>query len=398
MTFRPRIAVLLLLLLLSFHRPSVAALNVFLDFGPTWQSALESVSSEAGVPAFSASERDQIETIIHDVFLTAWSGFDLNIVTADPGGFRDRVDFGAVSSDPNMLGSAVLDFGNSATGTARVFAANFYWSIEAEDDRADQMLELGTSLGGTGIHELAHSYGARHVNAYGTPGINPTNYGNTAGLQNQHFMGTGPTGIDELQRESPRTLSEWTKVIMEVAHGVTAAPRMLQDELLDAGSDIGTAQSLPLSFRDLSGTDAGYLQGRIETETDSDWYSFTVAGPSRVTAELWSDELFILLDDFDGRLRLVAPDGSSTLASSDKIRFNGDVFGPGGLVWSDDAYLLNIPVTEAGTYYLEVSSVESSGAAASGDYRVVLATVPVPEPTGWLMLLVGSRAIVRRRA
>ena len=376
--------------------PAPAMINVYLVFGAGWEAQLQQAASQAGVPAFTADEREQMEEAIHQSYVDVWQGYELNFVTSDPGGRRDRVDFGATTSNPNLLGTTTLDFANAfGAGLARIYTANFHGFLEAEDDRQDQLRELTTVLTGTGIHELSHSFGTRHVHAYGTPEITPARYANTAGVQNRHFMATGSTGIEELEREMPRTLSAWSRVVLEVAEGLSAAPLPLA---LDdaAGTASGTAQPVALHDRQLANAQVGYVEGRLESADDTDWFSFTVTDPTWITAELWSDEWFSSFDDFDGQLNLVGADGTTLLASSDQIRYDGDVFGPGGLDWGDDAFLLNIPLADPGTYYLQVLTTDDPGGSSpGGEYRLLMATLPVPEPSGWVIGLLLLRAFCR---
>ena len=133
-----------------------------------------------------------------------------------------------------------------------MFAANFGGFIESNEPRSQQIQEIATSLAGTGVHELGHSLGLRHHAAYGTPGITPSNYNNTQGLQNAHYLATGSTGLNEIERESTRTFSTWSNVLLEAALGVTANPLELQTESGDAGDGIAGAQVLNQTFLDLS--------------------------------------------------------------------------------------------------------------------------------------------------
>ena len=385
--------VLLMLILIS---PSISAVTVFLDFDAQWQANLASVAAVAGLPAFDAAETAIIENAIQAEFSSQLGQFDVQLSTADPGGFRERVHFGALTSSATQLGSSMVDFRNLGFSTASVFSANFGFILEAGDDRATQIAELSTALAGTGLHELGHSFGLRHHHAYGDPSITPGMYADTQGIQNRHLMGTGPTGITEEQREQSRSYSQWSKVIMEAAIDLTPQPIPLQLETVDAGDTPATALLLDLSSRDISQTDAGLIFATLASEMDVDLFAFDVATPARLTAEIWSNALTAFVDDFDSELTLLAPDGVSILAVNDQIRYGGNTFDAGPVVESD-SMLLNIPLNTPGRYYLQVSS---NGPVTDPDggglYQMLLGLgTPVPEPAAvislpWLLMAVAG--------
>lgn len=376
---------LLLLLALSIGAgEATAQLTIFLDFGTDWQQRLAEAAADASVPVFDATERTQIEQRITDSFVTALDDFDVTVMTSDPGGSRERVDFGATTTINNLLGQTQLDFRNAGSGNQSVFTRNFSLFIESDEPRDQQLSELAVSLAGTALHEQGHSFGLRHHAAYGTASISPENYDNTGGAQNQHFMATGSTGINEDERELPRTWSDWSLLTLETAFGLTPTPLTTQIEAGDAAGEPLSAQPLDLTALPISGADAGLVYGRLATEADVDTYRFDVSRSSRLTVELWSDEWFGSIDDFDGSLRLL-DDSGDELSFSDGLLYDGDTFGA-GTDHGDDAFLLNVRLPAAGTYYFQVASAGPSGGTASGEYQVLFGAMAVPEPSGMGLL------------
>ncbi len=378
--------VLLLLvgLLLSDATDANGQVTIFLDFGIDWQQQLVEMAAVAGVPAFDVAERSQIEQSIRESFQTAFADFDVSVVTSDPGGSRERVNFGATTGNGNLLGQTQLDFRNVGNGTQSVFTRNFSLFVESDEPREQQLSELSVTLAGTAIHEQGHSFGLRHHAAYGTASITPDHYNDTGGAQNRHFMATGSTGINEDERELPRTWSDWSLLSLETAFRLTPSPLATQIETGDAGDELLSAQPLNLTPLPVSGADAGLVFGRLATEQDVDTFRFDVSRSSRLTAELWSDEWFASIDDFDGSLRLL-DDAGVELSFSDDLLYDGNTFGS-GTDHGDDAFLLNVLLPAAGTYYFQVASTGPSGGTASGEYQVLFGAMAVPEP-GALALL-----------
>ena len=325
-------------IILAFSATANAQVNIFLDFGMNWSENIDQSATNAGVATFSNAEQAEIETIILSSFEDAYAPYLMTFSTTDPGGPRERVDFGQTDGfGASGFGSAPLDFRNERQNlTQLVFARNFGVFLDPNASREVQIQEFATSLAGTGIHELGHSLGQRHHSAYGTPGIDPSNYDDTGGLQNQHFQATGPTGLNTEERVAPRTFSTWSKVLLEAAEGLTENPLAVQAENGDAGDSVATAQSLSQTFLPIANRNAGFVRGLIDDDgdvvdddTDVDVYSFeALAG--EFTVELWSDDVASSPDQFDGFIRLLDSDGN-VLAFDDNTEYDGDTFNSGTL-------------------------------------------------------------------
>ncbi len=266
-------------------------------------------------------------------------------------------------------------------------------------------------LAGTAAHELGHSFGLLHHHAYSNAGITPANYASTGGLQNNHIIATGSTGLGETGRETIRDFSPFSKVMMDISGGagVTFAGQD-NDSLVtggitsdtsengsfstlgtDAGSTIGTAQTMTLSTGPTSLMEIGFIEADLDTagDTDIDVFKFTTSLPGTLLAHVYSTNLvYGSSREFDAMLELLDSAGS-VLASVDDMLYDGNVLGS-GTNRDDDPFLVNIKLASAGDYYLRVSSVD--GGELGSNYWLVSGFSPVPEPTGFAFLLLTGLA------
>ncbi len=391
------------LILTSMSFGAQAAQNVFLNFDANWEARINEAATSAGVSAFTAGEISTIENNILTQMQTAYSDFQVNFSTSAPvsGGYT-TVDFGDTAA-PGSLGVAGLDYLNASnTQTVDVFSANFDFFIESGDSRTDQINEISTGLAGTASHELGHSFGLRHHQAYSDPGITPANYNSTGGLQNQYIIATGSTGLSEAGRETERTFSPWEKLILETtgptifSDGISPVPgtslvadpltNYMDHESGDAGNTEGSAQDLgSLISMAISGYDAAVARGSLSDDSDVDVFSFTVGAAGTLSAEIWSDQRWS--NDFDSLLTLSGPGG--VLASNNDVYYSGNTY-DGGTFRTYDSYLLNISLPSAGTYYLSVASNGNLAGAAGGTYDLLVGVTQedsnVPAPSSLALM------------
>ena len=335
------------ILLFAICNQSYSQMDVFLDFDAAWQSNLNSLASSNGLTTFSAAEISTIESIIESELNTQYSDFLLNFSTTSPGGTFSTIDFGATGS--SALGTAPLDYFNvSASQTANMFITSFGFIINefsGSTDRSTQIDQLSVAIAGTAGHELGHSIGLHHHHAYATAGIDPTNYGGTGGLQNQHLIATGSTGLNEVGRETSRDLSQWSQLIVESAggldmalHGVTGtalASTVLFETNHFSFGDVGdttmTADALVDIALPISGYDhAVHAFSAIDSADDADVFALEVDGPALVTAEVvhrsrWGSSL-------DSMLEIIDTDGTTILdqpkRSYEPEQFGSSIFDP----------------------------------------------------------------------
>ena len=430
----------------DFHNGDDGAANGVAD----WIDELNQATGRAGADDFSAAERATIEGNILNSLNNIYADYNLNFVTSQPAGVHEVIYFGQDNDNPDVgfgsLGSAQSDIGNLDTNTytpaflnnpngdpasvPKVATGNFNFALEPQfDTREESIQEISTSLAGTAAHELSHSFGLQHHFTYSAIGITPDNLNDTGGLQNQHVIATGGTGLSEAERENgDRTFSPFSKVILDIAGGVTSQLGGLFRENTaivdnpvfsdaselgssDAGNTFDTAQELSFQRGDSSGADISFVEADLDGgASDVDVFSFTTLGETTFSSHVLSEELRFGSNEFDPTLALFDSSGTE-IAFSDDISYSADSIDVNVIAGSidgntsDDPFLFNI-VLDPGTYFLEVRAADQdiSDFPSSGDQyflvtSLVASSVAVPEPSSaaLLALVLGSGLLVRRR-
>ena len=431
----------------DFHNGNDGAANGVAD----WIDELNQATSRAGTNDFSTAERATIEGNILNSLNNIYADYNLNFVTSQPAGVHEVIYFGQDNDNADVglgsLGSAQSDIGNLDTNTytptflnnpngdpasvPKVATGNFNFALEPQfDTREESIQEISTSLAGTAAHELSHSFGLQHHFTYSAIGITPDNLNDTGGLQNQHVIATGGTGLSEAERENgDRTFSPFSKVILDIAGGVTSElggffrentaivdnPVFSDASELgsenDAGNTFDTAQELSFQRGDSSGADISFVEADLDGgATDVDVFSFTTLGETTFSSHVLSEELRFGSNEFDPTLALFDSSGTE-IAFSDDISYSADSIDVNVIAGSidgntsDDPFLFNI-VLDPGTYFLEVRAADQdiSDFPSSGDQyflvtSLVASNVAVPEPSSaaLLALVLGSGLLVRRR-
>ena len=386
-----------------------------------WIDELNQATSRAGADQFSAAERATIEANILNSLNNIYADYNLNFVTTRPNGTHEVIYFGHDNDHPGVdsLGSAQSDIGNLDTNTytlnflnnpdgdppsvPKVTTGNFNFALEPNFDTREELIqELSTSLAGTAAHELSHSFGLQHHFTYSAIGITPENLDDTGGLQNQHVIATGGTGLNEREREAgDRSFAPFSRVILDIAGGVTSELGGFSRENTaivdnpvfsdaselgsanDAGDTFETAQQLSFQRGDTSGADISFVEADLDGgASDVDVFRFTTNVETTFSCHVISEELRFSRE-FDPALALLDSSGT-VIASSDDISYGGDsidvdtIAGLSDSSTSDDSFLINI-VLGPGTYFLEVSAadVDISDFPSSGDqYFLVTSLVP----------------------
>ena len=365
--------------------------------------------------------RDRIEANILNSLNNIYADYNLNFVTTEPNGTHEVIYFGHDNDHPGVdsLGSAQSDIGNLDTNTytlaflnnpdgdppnvPKVTTGNFNFALEPNfDTHAEMIQELSTSLAGTAAHELSHSFGLQHHFTYSAIGITPENLNDTGGLQNQHVIATGGTGLSEREREEgDRSFAPFSRVILDIAGGVTSEigdfgrenTPIVDNPVFSDASELGSANDAgdtfetaqPLSFQrgDSSGADISFVEADLDGgASDIDVFRFTTNVETTFSTHVLSEELRFSRE-FDPALALFDSSGT-VIASSDDISYGGDsidvdtIAGLSDSSTSDDSFLFNI-VLGPGTYFLEVrpTDVDISDFPSSGDqYFLVTSLVP----------------------
>ena len=377
-----------------------------------WIDELNELADRANVQRFTVEERATIESNIAASVAEVYFETTIDFVLQEPSGEHDVVYFARDNDHPSVsstnLGSAPADLGNQDTngytqrngnppGVPKVTTANFLNILESSDQRAMQIAEISAALAGTAAHELGHTFGQLHHFAYSAEGISPANYANTLGIQNQHIQATGSTGITESNRQSQRTLSPFSEVILDISGGSQASPSEENNSLVagglisdrreengsDAGGTIDNAFALGFEFGPTSGLPISFIEADIDgPSSDVDVFSFSVATPTTLISHVFSERLDLGSNEFDSVLELL--DGSGTvLERADDIGWDdnqyNDLVSPEGE--EDDPFLLNIPL-DPGEYFLRVSpaTTDVSDSPNPGDVYWLVTALTIDAP------------------
>ena len=335
---------------------------------------------------FTVADRQEIQSNIVSELEAIYAGYNLNFVTSQPAGVHDVIYFGGDDDLPEIsnstFGRASSDLGNLQTrtytttnngnppGVSTIFTGNFSSSLEPRfNTREESIEEISVALGGTAAHEFGHSFGLFHQYAYSAIGISDLT--NSGGLQNQHLMATGSTGLNEAQRETRRTLAPFSRVILDIAGGSTTygGAALVDNPVIstfeggpgagadggDAGGSFGTATDLVFSIGESSGDEISFIEGDLDSTTDVDVFKFSTTVETTLSAHVFTAPRIPGFAIFDSVLELV--DGSGTvIALSDDIAWNGNNFGdpPNALDRDTGSFLVNVTV-DPGEYFLRVS-------------------------------------------
>ncbi len=377
-----------------------AQVNVFVDFS-NFEIRLDEATTAAGVADFNAVEIGMIRSNIMSSLNTAFAGYLISFSETSPGGIFETLNFGLTGGGFGVADR--IDFLNQVNNdTARVFTANFSTFLEAGDSRAQQILELSTSLSGTAAHEVGHNLGLEHRDPYGIAGLGMADSNGgyfTGGQHNTHIMATGITGLNEAERETPRSFSDLSHVKLEFASNLTASPLTTTAEQAGDHSTAATAQQV--NFQDLTMGNSAYDRAAVVeaslTAGEDDFYSFDLLAGEFATIQIISQVLFA--DDIDAVLSLFDIDGSTLLVSNDDTFLDGNGVNQGGSSYSLDSSIYNFLAPSSGQYFLQVSPFSGGD---TGFYDLLFAATslnPIPEPGSGLLLIVLSVAgwTARRR-
>ena len=387
----------LLITLLSAPAASRADVTTWLDFS-NFDTRLNELTTSAGVSAFNAGEIIQLRSGIQQKLETAYSSYDVTFSTVQPSGLFETLNFGLTASAGSLGLADRIDYRNQVkTDVGRIFTANFDFIIEANSSRATQIQQLTSALAGTAAHEFGHNLGLMHEDSYGDPSIvyNGSAPVPTFGIQNTHIMATGRTGLNELGRETDRSFSRLSQAKLDYADGLGANTPTSTNEQGGAHGSTGTAQLIDFAELSSSGLLGRNVIGSINSEGESDFYSFDAVAGAIFTADLMSGAIFG--NDVDSIMTLYDIDGTSLLGQNDDIVYNADFYGTGSGETLDSG-LLNITLTQTGRYFLEISGFGTS----TGNYELLMAVTPVaavPEPSTALIFGLGGAVVLisRRR-
>jgi hypothetical protein len=137
----------------------------------------------------------------------------------------------------------------------------------------------------------------------------------------------------------------------------------------DAGNTTAAAQPLWFSQGQASQARVSLIGGDLNASVDDiDVYRFTVTSPGALSVNVMSEFLEQGGQQLNPKVRLIGPDGTTELALFDDLYYTTSVYNltsytdQGGFTFpvpyrGADPFMVNVPVSVAGTYYLEVSAV-----------------------------------------
>ncbi|MBX3115174.1 MAG: hypothetical protein KF836_11460 [Fimbriimonadaceae bacterium] len=309
-----------------------------------------------------------------------------------PGGVHPTLSFGATGGSPGLLGlSSTLDWRNSMIGDGAViysgkFGSTFMAGTTVEDKVAN-LDRLANALTNIAAHELGHTFGLQHYDAYGIPEFKAPGYAGITGQQNSHIMSSGPSGASTFALgDSLKTFSELSINKLEFAAGVVPTVGKTVTEVAGSKSTLATAQAVTLENLAMSGKPAINIVGDSDSPGELDLYKFDAMEGNLITLNTFSD--LILPDTVNTTLALFDSTGT-LIASNLDISYAGNAFMTGAGIYSTDSLILNFEASYTGVYYAGVASV-----ASTGDYNLLI-TGAVPEPS--MMILGGITAVVLLR-
>lgn len=411
-------------LLIGSAREALATQTVYLNFGTV------SLADPADEHVYTTVEKEAIKGLMEDTF----APFDIAFTLVEPPPFTASI----VKFNNGFMGGAAekLDFRNTDTtddvdvnakgllkafdGTAK--AAGGTWTL-AELLSSENVVKASANLAS---HELGHALGLRHHDSFGplTAGIgvsgssyDPVWTGPTFSTTAEfHIMGLASTvalSADNLL--TPSWLSERSamKLTFNEVGTVDAetpapkgAPGLAQDipftplavpNTTLPPDPFGIDPGDPSPITEFAGFAGAIIGGTLDSMEPVDYYAFDGIAGTIVTIEAISN----VIADFDpGRI----PDPvdmkiellTDTLAplpypNTLGLSINDDQFE------SEDAILFDMILPYSGTYFIEVAGSGKMGADGFGEYELyAYGFLPVPEPAGAALLLLGAVALTRR--
>lgn len=367
-THRTAYFVAALLLSLSATTRVSATQVVFIDFDSR---------TGGGERNYSTFERNQILSRVEGHYEL----FDFDFRLTNPGSGTFSTIF--INSGPNLGIAEQIDFRNVDQGD------NAQVNVNGAAFTSTQFITLTANVIS---HELGHLLGLRHYDSFGPigSGIDPnTVFGN-------NYLPTfeGPTGANETRFHLMESDFLDTEDTFDQFFSERSAVKLafneqglVVGELAGNNGTIGLAQPIELAPLDVPNTlrlgdnsgedlffEAIAVTGLRSNVADEDFYSFEASAGDILNIELMSSVPDRIFNTFDTELSLFGPSGTPVdYFGVDAV--NDDEFE------STDSILIDVPITEDGTYTVQVGAFP--GGDRSGFYELFIYNLteePIVDP------------------
>lgn len=311
-----------------------------------------------------------------------------------PGVPHPTLSFGATGGAAGLLGlSSTLDWRNSTvTDGAVIYSGKFgstFMAGTTVPEKVANLDRLANALSNIAAHELGHTFGLQHYDAYGIPEFKAPGYAGITGQQNSNIMSSGPSGATIFGLgDSLKTFSELSINKLEFAEGVVPTVGKTISEVAGSKDTLATAQAVTLENLALSGKPAVNIVGKSSSAGQLDLYKFDAQIGNLITLNTFSD---LILGDTTNTTLGLFNDSGVLLASNGDISYAGNSLMTGAGFYSTDSLILNFEATYTGVYYAGVL-----GEGLSGDYNLLI-TGAVPEPSIMILSGISALALLRKR-
>jgi len=393
-------AALFAVIAVTLTSTAAQAIEVHLDFSSSSSllhgAWVDGGYGDGGPLSWTASDFLSTQHSVKAKMETIFSPFTVTFSTFDdvPSGPHATLGFGATGGDPGLLGlSSTLDWRNtSVTDGAVIYSGKFGGTFMAGttvDHKVRDLDRLSTALANIAAHELGHTLGLQHYDAYGLPEFKAPGYAGITGQQNSKIMSSGPSGATIFGLgDSLKTFSELSINKLEFAAGVVPTVGKTVSEVAGSKDTLATAQAISLENLALSGKPAINIMGKSSSTGQLDLYKFDAQIGNLITLNTFSD---LILGDTTNTALGLFNDSGALIASNGDISYAGNSFMTGAGFYSTDSLILNFEATYTGVYYAGVL-----GEGSSGDYNLLI-TGAVPEPASMIALASAICLVVRNR-
>ncbi|MGB7324249.1 MAG: putative Ig domain-containing protein, partial [Rubripirellula sp.] len=345
-----------------------------------------------GNHVYTQTERDAIEARMQQDF----AAFDVQLSQSPP---SEEVFITVLFNSAPIINGREVSGGASERigfrdvdrgGTVQVDVNNFIGTGTNQlPEEEDSFVALSSTIAS---HELAHMYGVRHQDAFGSPvdgvfaGLNraqaflPAFGGPTLANETAQHLIASPASVGTTLADALGNPFCGEREALKLAFGETGVSTIEQATATKSGSitidgvarvaqELGplTAIAVPNTIEDPTAKNFGKtltasvhnvlgqidLVGPVGSETsENDLYSFDAVAGDLVTVEVYSSALRSRIDNtIDSLVRVYDATGTKVPYYDSVLgAFNDDGFEP------TDSVLVNLPIPATGTYYVEVDT------------------------------------------